>query len=143
MADYIDQLKILSHDAHSRLADLILKALLRPLRYESGNSSFEHCLAEALWGRLCSHLTHEADIRLYEPCVRRMHSLACEEDEAQFFNSCLSFWTFVTQKAPDVAANYVEDFFADVLDRKQVMMTSLLPVSTRREDAVDRSAFFH
>ncbi|CAF1253486.1 unnamed protein product [Rotaria sordida] len=128
LANYIDLLKVLSHDIHSRLAVLILKALSRPFRYESGQMSMEYNIAERLWHRLCPYLTNEADVRLYEPCIQRIHSLACDEDETKFFQWWSIFWCYVTMKVPDVAANYVEDFFQDVFERKQTVITSLLPM---------------
>ncbi|CAF3164295.1 unnamed protein product [Rotaria sp. Silwood2] len=128
LANYIDLLKVLSHDAHSRLATLVFITLSRPLRYENGQMSMEFTIAERLWHRLCSYLTYEADVRLYEPCIQRIHSLACDEDETIFFQWWSTFWCHITMKVPDVAANYVDDFFRDVFEHKQIVITSLLPM---------------
>ncbi|CAF1495255.1 unnamed protein product [Rotaria sp. Silwood1] len=128
LTNYIDLLKVLSNDVHSRLATLLLKALSRPLRYENGDMSMEYAIAERLWHCLCPYLINEADVRLYEPCIQRIHSLACDEDETKFFEWWSTFWCCITMKVPDFAANYVEDFFQDVFEHKQTVITSVLPM---------------
>ena len=125
-------MKVLSNDAHKRLATLIDYALTRPLRYENGQQSFELNIAERLWTRLCSHLSNEIDIRQYEPVVKRLHSLACDEDETKFFNWCFSFWQIVTMKSPDVAADHISEFFDDIFDRNQFVLGSILPVKREK-----------
>ena len=128
MATYIDLLKGLSHDAHVRLSALLLKALSCPLRYESGQSSLEYSIVESIWDRVSPYVANAADVRLYEPCVQRMHSLACDEDEARCFDWWTTFWIHVAMKTPEVAADHVDEFFRDAVERKRTVMASLLPV---------------
>jgi hypothetical protein len=119
----------LPHDDHGRLALLLCQALSCSLRYESGNKTFKYAIAERLWRRLCSCLNNTADIRLYEKCIQRIHVLARDDDETEFFEWSLTFWTAVVMKSPEFAADYVEDFFKDIIERDQTRMASLLPVS--------------
>lgn len=88
----------------------------------------EHAIAEKLWVRATPYLTNEADVRLYEPVLQRLHSLACDEDETQFFNWCFTFWHIASFKAPKIAADHVEEFLDDIFERKQTAFASILPV---------------
>lgn len=127
---YIESLKVIGHDVHRRLALFCLNVLARPLRYENGQMLFEHSAVITLWYKIAPCLANEVDARLYEQCLRRIHSLACDPDESEnYFPLWLFFWTQVTKKTPDMAAGYVEEFLNDLTDRKQIAMVSVLSVS--------------
>ncbi|CAF3075045.1 unnamed protein product [Rotaria sp. Silwood2] len=127
LGKYIEVLKNFPHEAHRQLASFILIALQRPYQKENGQMSFEHIITMIIWFKLAQCLTNEADFRLYESCIKKIHSLACDNDEKTFFDWWNTFWSIVGMKLPDVAADYVEDFLNDLLDRKQVNMIGLLP----------------
>ncbi|CAF1549843.1 unnamed protein product, partial [Rotaria sordida] len=74
-------------------------------------------------------LNNAADVRLYEPCLKQLRSLACDEEETTFFDWLTTFWSITGMKIPDVAADHVEEFLSDLIDRKQIHMMALLPVS--------------
>ena len=127
---YIESLKVISHDAHRQLALFCLTVLVRPLRYENGQMLFEHSAVTTLWYKIATCLANEVDARLYEQCLKRIHSLACDDDEGEnYFSLWLFFWTQVTRKMPDMAAVHVEEFLNDMIDRKQIAMVTVLSVS--------------
>lgn len=123
------------------MAAFVLIALSRPLRYENGNDSLEKTAAEYIWLRLCYCLNNEKNVRVYEGCIKKIRSLACDDDEVAFFNWWSSFWNSVTFKVPDVAADYIEDFFIDAIDRKQTSMLGLLNVS--RLECIEEERVFN
>ena len=124
-------MKGLSYEGHKVMAELIFKALNRPLWQENGQASFERGLADRVWSRMLQYLTNEEFIRLYETCALKIHSIACDENENRMFGWWTSFWSYVSFKAPDVAVNHVEQFFEDVFERGQLTNASWLPVSNR------------
>ncbi|CAF0891470.1 unnamed protein product [Rotaria sordida] len=127
LGKYIEILKNFPQEIHRQLASLILTALKRPYQNENGQMSLEHIIAMNLWFKIAQCLKDEADVRLYESCIKEIHSLACDNDEKTFFDWWNAFWFIVGMKIPDAAADYVEDFLNDLLDRKQINMISLLP----------------
>lgn len=89
----------------------------------------EYAILERLWNRLCPYIDNDANARLYESCLRQIRSLVFNEDERQVFGLWSTFWTYVARKSPDIAAEYIEDFFQDVFEDKQVIIAGLLSVS--------------
>ena len=114
---------------HRSLSSFLFLAVSCPLRYENGNESLENRSAEYIWHRLCPCLTNEKDIRLYEPCIQKIHSLAIDDGEMKFLMCWSTFWTNVTFKFPDIAVDYIDAFFSDAIDRRQTTMVALLNVS--------------
>ncbi|CAM4838547.1 unnamed protein product [Rotaria magnacalcarata] len=124
---YIEVLKNLPNEVHGQLASFILAALKRPHQNESGQASFEHIIATVVWFKIAPYLNNAADVRLYEPCLKQLRSLACDEEETTFFDWLTTFWSITGMKIPDVAADHVEEFLSDLIDRKQIHMMALLP----------------
>ena len=81
-----------------------------------------------LWFRIAKCLENEADVRLYESCIKHIHRLAFDDDEKMFLDWWNTFWSVVSMKTLDAAANYVEEFLDDLIDRQQFGMVSLLSV---------------
>ncbi|CAF1200313.1 unnamed protein product [Rotaria sp. Silwood1] len=127
LGKYIETLKDLPHEIHRQLASFILTALKRPCKNENGQMSFEYSIMMIVWFKIPQCLKNEADIRLYESCLKEIHSLACDNEEKSFFDLWNTFWMIVGMKVPDAATDYVEDFLNDLLDRKHLTMTGLLP----------------
>lgn len=113
---------------HQQLALFIQDALAQPLQRENGDASCEQQMAENIWFVIGECLTNEADARPYQPCLKRIHSLACDENE-EFFRWWWTFWTDANQKIPDTASNYVEEFLSDILDRQRLEAFQMLSVS--------------
>jgi hypothetical protein len=65
-------MKGLSFEGHQALANVLYAALMRPLRYESGNASMEFYIVERVWTSVYSSLNNEVDIRLYLPFIERV-----------------------------------------------------------------------
>ncbi|CAF4268347.1 unnamed protein product [Rotaria sp. Silwood2] len=128
LAKYIELLKTLPNEVHHELASFILATLACPIQYENGQTSFEHISAMQLWYRIGQCLTNEADARLYGLCIKKLYSLACDDNEQTFYDWWSMFWNTVGMKLPNVAADYVEDFLSDTIDRKHIAVTSLLPM---------------
>ena len=84
-SNYIQLVKNFPNDVHSEIASLVFAALSRPLHYENGDTSMEFDTVERIWHDLCSLICNEADARLYEPAMKLMHSLACDENETKCF----------------------------------------------------------
>ena len=122
-------IKDFPNDVHNQFASLILAALSRPLRYENGETSLEYDIVERLWHQLCRFLANEADIRLYESALKRMHLLGCDENETRCFEWWSLFWVNIILKTPDVAADYIEYFFADIFERNELTLAGLLHVN--------------
>ena len=129
---YMESLKVLTYDVHRQLALFCTTVLTRPLRYENGQMLFEHSAVMTLWYQIATCLTNEADALLYEQCLKRIHSLACEDDDGEenYFPLWLFFWNQVTRKMPMMAAVYIEEFLNDMIDRKQIAMVTVLSVSS-------------
>ncbi|CAF1320133.1 unnamed protein product, partial [Didymodactylos carnosus] len=113
LAIYIDILKTLTHDLHRQLASFFLVSLSRPRKYENGQLSFEYVETMHLWFKIAPCLTMETDTRLYEPYLKQMHAVACD----------------------DAAINYVEVFLADIIDRKQTDIIGLRHSSLSKQNA--------
>ncbi|CAF3843939.1 unnamed protein product [Rotaria sordida] len=128
LAKYIELLKILPHEVHRELASFILATLACPIQYENGQTSFEHIAATQLWYRIGQCLTNEVDARLYKLCIKKLYSLACDDNEQTFYDWWSLFWNMIGMKLPNVAADYVEDFLSDTIDRKHISVASLLPM---------------
>lgn len=82
-----------------------------------------------LWFKIGQSIKNEADGRLYEPCLKQMHSLACDDGERTFLDWWNVFWSIVGMKIPDVACDYIAEFLSDIIDRQQLNMIGVLPVS--------------
>lgn len=123
------------YELHCLIASFVLIALSHPIRYENGNDSLEKTTAEHIWNKICYCLNNEKNVRVYEECIKKIRSLARDDDEAAFYNWWSTFWNAVTLKVPDVAADYIEDFFIDAIDRKQTSILGLLNV--RRFECIE------
>ena len=111
------------------MALFIQEALAQPLQRENGDMSCEQKMAKDIWFVIAECLTSDTDARSYQPCLKRIHSLACDENERQFFDWWWTFWNAANQKLPDMASSYVEELLSDYLDQQQLEASQLLPVS--------------
>ncbi|CAF4634898.1 unnamed protein product [Rotaria sp. Silwood1] len=128
LAKYIELLKTLPQEVHRQLASFIVDTLTCPIQYENGQTSFEHIAAMQLWYKIGPCLTNDTDARLYGSCIKKLYSLACDDNEKTFYDWWSMFWNVVGMKLPNVAADYVEDFLSDTIDRKNIAVASLLPM---------------
>lgn len=81
-----------------------------------------------LWNRIGQYLTNINDARLYTPCVKKLYSLACNDNEQKFYELWSNFWNHVSTKLPDLGIDHIQDILSDVLDQKQLAVVSMLPV---------------
>ena len=91
--------------------------------------SGEQKMAKEIWFVIGECVTSEADAHRYQPCLKRIHSLACDENEEHFFQWWWTFWNAANQKLPDMAGHYAEEFLSDYLDRQQLDASQILRVS--------------
>ncbi|CAF3091533.1 unnamed protein product [Rotaria sp. Silwood2] len=127
LADYIEKLKSLPQKVHRQIASFILAALALPLKCESGEESCARKMAKLIWLVIGLCIKNENEARFYEQCLKQIHSLAHEYDEEDFFQWWMTFWSAVGIQTPSIAANYVEDFLSDLLDRKRIDLCAILP----------------
>ncbi|CAF4700328.1 unnamed protein product, partial [Rotaria sp. Silwood2] len=52
----------------------------------------------------------------------------CDDGQIVFYSWWSIFWNNVGIKLPDTAADFVQDFLYDTIDRKQISVASLLPL---------------
>ncbi|CAF3498130.1 unnamed protein product [Rotaria socialis] len=127
LATYLQQLKSLPENIHREIVSFILAALVLPLKRENGEISFEKEMANTIWLVIGELLTSEKEVRIYEPCIKRIHSLACDDREEDFFEWWSNFWQFMGLKIPDMASEYAEEFLSDVINRKRFDLFAILP----------------
>ncbi|CAM4932112.1 unnamed protein product [Rotaria socialis] len=125
---FIEFCKILPHEVHKQLATLCLSAIIRPLKHENGQISFDYNIVLTLWHSICQSLTNESDAGLYEKFLKRIHLLAHEKNDPILFGLWDLFWNSIGTKMISIAVNYVDEFLINIIDHKQFGQASLLPM---------------
>ncbi|CAF3410645.1 unnamed protein product [Rotaria sp. Silwood2] len=138
LATYIEHLKTLPYEVHCQLAALIIVTRSCPIQHGNGINTFEHTIVSQIWYRIGPCLNNHKDVRVYEKCLKKLYSLGCDDGQIVFYSWWSIFWNNVGIKLPDTAADFVQDFLHDALDRKQISVASLLPLLYNK-----RSEMYH
>jgi hypothetical protein len=130
LAKFIERFKTLPHALHQQLASFFMATLDRPFFTENGTRKFEYTAMSNLWHKVGPCLVDESDALVYDSCLERLYTRAQEDDDKDLHDWWITFWTTVGMKLPQVAADHVEQFLITTIDRKDMSLLSLLPVST-------------
>ncbi len=91
--------------------------------------TFEHISALHIWFKVIQSIDNEDNARVYEPCVDQLYKLVYDEDVQSVHSWWMTFWTIITLKYPNVAADHVSQFLLEIIDHKKFNLIGLLPVS--------------
>jgi hypothetical protein len=96
---------------------------------ESGSMTFAHSTSLFFWFKLGHCINSEDDAHVYEPCTDRLYKLICDEEGQNLRQWWNTFWVWICPKYPNVAVNHISQFLEEIIDRKEISLISLLPVS--------------
>ena len=132
LADRIQQLKILSHQTHIKIAHLCLSILDQPLFDEEQNMTMTHAILGALLFQIAQVISDETDARLYEAFLDRLYKETKEQDNAILNEWWPGFWTIAGYKFPDFARDHCEQFLDYTLTTKRANLAVILVVSQKK-----------
>ena len=117
---------------HQQIASFCVTAVECSLTTETGAMTFACIVTLTIWFKTISCIHSEEDARQYESYVDRLYQLVCEEDNTTVHSWWMVFWSIVMTKYPIVAVDHIPQFLHEVMDRKQTVFASFLPVSEHR-----------
>jgi hypothetical protein len=91
--------------------------------------TFEQISALHIWFKIIQCIDNEDNARIYEPCVDQLYKLVYDEDVQSVLSWWMAFWSIITLKYPNVAADHVSQFLLEIIDHKKFNLIGLLPVS--------------
>jgi len=91
--------------------------------------AFEQISASHIWFKIIQCIDNEDNARIYEPCVDQLYKLVYDEDVQSVLSWWMTFWSIITLKYPNVAADHVSQFLLEIIDHKKFNLIGLLPVS--------------
>ena len=81
-----------------------------------------------LWYKITTLIQSEEAARQYSQCLKEMYQSVCDTDNSIIYNWWIHFWGVNTTKYPNAALDHLDHLLHDSIDRKQSMLTILLPV---------------
>ncbi len=130
LASYIEQLKRLSFNIHSKLSKLFFSILDHSLYDEQQTMTFEHVLLVTILFKIASSISNEKHLRLYEIFLDRMYHDAKYEKKIILYQWWSGFWIITGMKFQNIARDHIEQFLDYTFNRKDMSLTCLLVVGS-------------
>ncbi|CAF1143141.1 unnamed protein product [Adineta steineri] len=92
LGNFIQRLKGLSNNVHSKIASLFLSILNYPFYDEDYNMTFQYTVLVCLLFRVASLIFHENDARIYKPFLDRMYINVKNDNKTMLCQWWTGFW---------------------------------------------------
>jgi hypothetical protein len=129
LGNFIAHIKHLPLAMHQQLASFCLTTMANPLTNENGSLTLACNAVLNLWYKSITCIHSEEDARQYEACADRLYQIACEESDKFTHTWWITFWSILVMKYPNLAVDHLPQFLHEVIDRKQTLFVTFLPVS--------------
>lgn len=129
----LEQLQTFPVSFHRQVAEFTSTVLKCPMTKENGTMTLGANTCLCIWYRIIPLIRSEEEARQYSQCLNDMYNIFCDNEDETIYSWWIHFWSIIGLKYPNVALNHVEQFLYDSIDRKQTMLTMLLPVNILNE----------
>jgi len=142
LANFIQQLKRLSHNVHLKLSNLFLSLLNYPFYDEEQNMTTEYAILVIILLKTALTIYNENDARLYESFLDRMYNDGKNENKIILYQWWTNFWIIIGIKLQDFACDHIQQFLDYTFTSKNMSLTALLLVSYFKERLFSRENLF-
>ncbi|CAF1175185.1 unnamed protein product [Adineta steineri] len=129
LGDFIQRLKRLSNNVHSKIASLFLSILNYPFYDEDHNMTFQYTVLVCLLFRVASVIYNENDARLSQPFLDEMYMNVKNDNKTMLCQWWIGFWLTIGMKLTNIAIDHIDQFFEYTFNSKDMSFIGLLMLS--------------